>query len=280
MAVDSALPAYREKLLREGDARSANPAGNLFFHLGYWPDAAAAGLGIADLQAAQARLNDRLLDLAELSHGLRVLDVGCGIGGTLATAGDRFAAMRLVGLNVDRAQLQIASDRVRRRSENALHWVAADACALPFPDASFDRITAVECVFHFRSRREFFSEAARVMRPGGRLAVSDFVTSSALPAACPADAGEAIRVAVGPWPGFWGGDDDTVAAACAAGFTLAAEENASAATLPSYRCFLPAPPISDPRQATHPDPVDRAMALIEWLQRNRLIDMVFYAFAR
>src|SRR5438034_5931485 len=44
----------------------------------------------------------------------------------------------------------------------------ADACALPFPDASFDRVLAVECIFHFPSRLRFLKEAARVLKPGGR----------------------------------------------------------------------------------------------------------------
>ena len=283
MAAESPLPAYRTKILRGGHPTRGDSDGrvdDLFFHLGYWPDPSAARHDFDELKAAQRRLNDRILDFAELRNGLRVLDVGCGLGGTLAAIGNRHGAMDLVGLNIDHAQLEIARGSVRGGSQNTCAWVTGDACALPFPTASFDRILALECAFHFRSRLDFFVEAARVMRPGGRLAMSDFVTAASLRTACPAGVGAEIQASVGPWPSFWDDTENTAAAAQRAGFSLLLEENASQATLPSYRCFLSSQPIEDPREATHADPVDRAMALMEWLQRNGLLDMTFFAFSR
>jgi len=48
---------------------------------------------------------------------------------------------------------------------NCLRWELADACRLPFPDASFNHVLCVEAMFHFASRRTFFAEAARVLSP-------------------------------------------------------------------------------------------------------------------
>ena len=78
----------------------------------------------------------------------------------------------------------------------------ADACDLPIRDASFDRVLCIEAIFHFASRRTFFLEAARVLRPGGALVLSDmFLAPSAIALDMPEFCAEAVlRDGFGPWP--------------------------------------------------------------------------------
>ena len=83
--------------------------------------------------------------------------------------------MHLTGLNIDPRQLAAAEAQTKAANGNHIAWVEADACQLPFEDNSFDRVVAVECIFHFPSREHFLAEATRVLKPGGYLAVSDFV---------------------------------------------------------------------------------------------------------
>lgn len=144
-------------------------------HWGYWPDAVKADGSIENFAEAAERMSRKVCEAAGVREGMRVLDAGCGLGGTLASLNDRHRNLALVGLNIDPRQLERARVQVKSKEGNRAVWVAGDACRLPFADESFDAVVAVESIFHFPSRRNFLCEARRVLRPGGRLAISDFV---------------------------------------------------------------------------------------------------------
>lgn len=149
-------------------------------HGGYWPEPTQATGTAQDFAEAAERMAIRMYEAAGVRDEMRILDCGCGIGGTTQTINERFSGMRLTALNIDPRQLALAKKRIEPCNGNEVEFVHANACDLPFDDNSFDAVLAVECIFHFPSRVQFFGEVRRVLLSGRRLAVSDVVPAGYL----------------------------------------------------------------------------------------------------
>ncbi|HVM01240.1 MAG TPA: SDR family NAD(P)-dependent oxidoreductase, partial [Acidimicrobiales bacterium] len=95
--------------------------------------------------------------------GRRVLDVGCGRGGTVALLAERFGAE---AVGVDLAPEAVAFCR-RAHRHPGVRFEVGDAEHLPFGDASFDAVTNLESSHTYPDVRAFLAEVRRVLRPGG-----------------------------------------------------------------------------------------------------------------
>ena len=103
-----------------------------------------------------------------------VLDVGNGLGEQDLVISAVARPRTLVALNI--TEWQLRAGRWRLRGAHASP-VVGDACHLPIASRSLDGVISVEAAFHFASRRAFFEECVRVLRPGGVLTTSDIATS-------------------------------------------------------------------------------------------------------
>ncbi len=113
------------------------------------------------------RTAERLLAEAQISHGERVLDLGCGTGIVARLAADRVGASGSVtGLEPNEAMLAVA-----RRIAPQVDWRPGNALTLPFEDGAFDRVLSQAILTSFQEPEGALQEMFRVVRPTGRVVV-------------------------------------------------------------------------------------------------------------
>lgn len=162
-------------------------------HLGYWPT--CADISWPQAQIAMTQLH---LDALAMRDGQFLLDIGCGIGGTIRMANDALHDATFVGVNIDPRQLDVCRE-VPAKNGNKIAWHHATAVQIPCKSASIDRVLSLEAMFHFPDRQLFLTEVARVLRPGGICVCSDihFAPCNTQEAAACLDA---VVKGYAPWP--------------------------------------------------------------------------------
>ena len=113
-----------------------------------------------------------------LHHGDKVLDLGCGFGRHAFEAARRGASVVALDAGTDEvngvAAMFIAMVEAGELAEGSVHAnvVQGDALHLPFPDGAFDRVICSEVLEHIPDDLSAMSELARVLRPGGTMAIT------------------------------------------------------------------------------------------------------------
>ena len=148
--------------------------------------------------AGAERATERLAAAAALSAGEEVLETACGIGGAARYLA-RTRGVRVTATNIAEAQLELGRERTERAGlADLVRFEPADFQELPSRDRSFDCYWCQEAWLYAADKDAVVREAFRILRPGGRLVVTEFVLVRPIPE----DFERELLAAVGT-TGFW-----------------------------------------------------------------------------
>lgn len=151
---------------------------SLFLNYGYVendaPSLAPSRPPQATLGKNAVRLVLELVGDYPLNPSHRVLDVGCGRGGTVSVLREYFQVGAVTGLDLSTVAVDFCT---RTHGDDNTRFLVGDAEHLPFDNASFDVLTNVESSHAYPDADAFFREVARVLQPGGAFLYTDIVVS-------------------------------------------------------------------------------------------------------
>ncbi len=139
-------------------------------HLGFYPEVKKK----IDFREAKVKFVHELVNwsgLYNLPRGSRILDVGCGIGGSSRILA-KYYGFNVTGITISPVQVKRAQELTP--DECTCKFRVMDALNLQFKDGEFDGIWSVEAGAHMNDKNKFANEMLRTLRPGGYLALADW----------------------------------------------------------------------------------------------------------
>ncbi|WP_158276958.1 class I SAM-dependent methyltransferase [Paraconexibacter algicola] len=129
--------------------------------------------GVTDLAVATGELTRRMIEGGRIEQGVSILDVGCGTGAPACRLAQEFGA-HVTGITTSEEGIRAAQERAKAAGLAAqTSFELRDGTDNGLPDASFDRVWILESSHLMRRRERLIGEAARVLKPGGRVVLCD-----------------------------------------------------------------------------------------------------------
>ena len=119
----------------------------------------------------------RILEGIDLT-GLKVLDIGCGTGGVALSFASEYGAGKVIGVDVEDPVLSVARRRAEERGlTGRVEFVKVKPGPLPFGANEFDLVFSKDSMVHIPDKEALFADVMRILKPGGRFAASDWLSS-------------------------------------------------------------------------------------------------------
>ena len=134
-------------------------------HHGYWVR------GDESKEIAQIQLIEHLAQLANIQTGSRILDIGCGFGGSSLYLTKKYDAST-TGITISPVQVQMAKEAAVKANLD-ISFLLMDAENMQFTQP-FDVLWSVESISHYHDPKKFFAAAAKLLKPGGCFALTDW----------------------------------------------------------------------------------------------------------
>jgi tocopherol O-methyltransferase len=166
----------KRKIIEHYDAVSPyyNSLWGEHIHHGYWLR------GDESKETAQIQLIDHLAQLADIKTGSRILDIGCGFGGTSLYLAKKYRAS-VTGITISPVQVRMAKEAAAKTNVDA-SFLLMDAEEMRF-EQPFDVLWSVESISHYHDPRKFFASAVKFLKPGCCFALTDWFQKENLSAA-------------------------------------------------------------------------------------------------
>ena len=144
---------------------------SLAIHYGYWDEK------VKSFPQSLLRMNEVMMESAAIKTTDKVLDAGCGIGGSSIYLAEK-TGCTVTGISLSEKQISKAKElAITKKVEDKVEFKVMNYCATSFPGNSFDVVWGCESICYADDKEQFVKEAYRLLKPGGRLVVADgFVT--------------------------------------------------------------------------------------------------------
>lgn len=141
---------------------------SMALHYGLWYD------NTRNFREALNNTNKYLASLADVQTGQRILDAGCGVGGSAIFLAQQYDA-KVTGISLSDLQIKTAkTNGIKHQVEELVDFKLQDYARTEFEDHSFDLIWACESSSSAANKQAMIKEWYRLLKPGGKIVLTDF----------------------------------------------------------------------------------------------------------